>query len=260
MQGWVGMIGIAARPQSIRVSALRQISLAVLLLVALTGCTNAGNYAPVFGSGSIDRQTTKTHIVQSGETLYAIAFRYGVDYQGLAKANRIAPPYVIFVNQKIRLTAIPDPVKAATKQQKVRSAPAAKPQPVTATRPQNSTISWRWPIKGEVINVFSLKDRVNKGIDIRGKLGDKVRAAADGVVVYAGGGLRGYGKLVIVKHSDSFLSAYGYNREIQVKEGDRVKGGQVVAEVGSSSAKQEMLHFEIRRNGKPENPLLYLPR
>ena len=111
-----------------------------------------------------------------------------------------------------------------------------------------------------MVNSFSLNGRINKGIDIRGKLGDKVRAAADGVVVYAGGGLRGYGKLVIVKHSDSFLSAYGHNRKIQVKEGDRVKGGQVVGEVGPSSSKQEMLHFEIRRNGKPENPLLYLPR
>jgi lipoprotein NlpD len=110
-----------------------------------------------------------------------------------------------------------------------------------------------------VILAFSTTGRVNKGVDIRGRLGESVAAAADGVVVYAGGGLRGYGKLVIVKHNDHFLSAYGHNRAILVKEGEKVKGGQVVAEIGSSGLNQEMLHFEIRRDGKPEDPLLYLP-
>ena len=107
---------------------------------------------------------------------------------------------------------------------------------------------------------FSTTGKVNKGIDIRGGLGESVAAAADGVVVYAGGGLRGYGKLVIVKHNDHFLSAYGHNRAILVKEGEKVKGGQVVAEIGSSGPGKEMLHFEIRRDGKPEDPLLYLPK
>jgi len=100
---------------------------------------------------------------------------------------------------------------------------------------------------------------VNKGVDIRGKLGESVTSAAAGTVVYAGGGLRGYGKLVIVKHDNHFLSAYGHNRTILVKEGDKVKGGQVVAEIGSSGPNQEMLHFEIRKDGKPEDPLNYLP-
>ena len=242
-------------------SAPARLSLLMLLLVGLMGCSFSGGYAPVFGAGNFDGQGARTHTVQAGETLYAIAFRYGVNYHGLAKANRIKPPYVIYVNQKIRLISSPEPVQSpepAAKQQKSARPPVVKPRPIAVA--QNSTITWRWPIKGEVVNSFSLKGRINKGIDIRGKLGDKVRAAADGVVVYAGGGLRGYGKLVIVKHSDSFLSAYGHNRKIQVKEGDRVKGGQVVGEVGPSSSKQEMLHFEIRRNGKPENPLLYLPR
>ena len=101
--------------------------------------------------------------------------------------------------------------------------------------------------------------KVNKGVDIQGELGESVHNAADGVVVYAGGGLRGYGKLVIVKHNDRFLSAYGHNRAILVKEGEKVKGGQIVAEIGSSESNLEMLHFEIRKDGKPEDPLIYLP-
>jgi lipoprotein NlpD len=129
----------------------------------------------------------------------------------------------------------------------------------TPTRSQASNLRWRWPVAGQVVNAFSLTGKVNKGVDIRGKLGESVFAAADGIVVYAGGGLRGYGKLVIVKHNDKFLSAYGHNRAILVKEGEKVKGGQVVAEIGSSRSNQKMLHFEIRRNGKPEDPLLYLP-
>jgi lipoprotein NlpD len=101
---------------------------------------------------------------------------------------------------------------------------------------------------------------VNKGLDISGKPGDRVNAAAEGVVVYAGGGLRGYGKLVIVKHNNQYLSAYGHNRSINVKEGDSVKRGQKLAEIGATGSQQPILHFEIRKSGKPVNPLGYLPK
>ena len=108
-------------------------------------------------------------------------------------------------------------------------------------------------------DAFSLKKNINKGIDIKGKAGQRVSAAADGMVVYAGGNLRGYGKLVIIKHNESFLSAYGNNQEILVREGEQVKGGQMVAKVGTTAGKVEMLHFEVRLNGRPEDPLKYLP-
>jgi lipoprotein NlpD len=118
---------------------------------------------------------------------------------------------------------------------------------------------WDWPLRGEVLGDFSLQGKVNKGIDIAGKPGSGVKAAADGVVVYAGSNLRGYGKLVIVKHNHQFLSAYGNNYSIRVDEGKKVKAGDVLGRVGSSDSNIEMLHFEIRKDGIPVNPVDYLP-
>jgi lipoprotein NlpD len=118
--------------------------------------------------------------------------------------------------------------------------------------------SWQWPVQGEVLKGFSLQMGGNKGIDIAGNLGDPVRAVAPGKVVYSGSGLRGYGNLVIIKHSDNYLSAYAYNKKLLVKEGDVVKAGAEIAKMGQNDAGRVMLHFEIRRNGKPVNPLLYL--
>jgi lipoprotein NlpD len=121
-------------------------------------------------------------------------------------------------------------------------------------------VAWRWPADGSVVGSYAAGDQTRQGIDIAGKAGDPVRAAADGAVVYSGNGLIGYGELIIIKHSPSFLSAYGHNSKRLVKEGDRVKAGQVIAEMGSSSASRDSLHFEIRRNGKPANPIDFLPR
>ena len=226
--------------------------------VLISGCGFGGGYAPVYSPGEERTSAVRSHVVRSGETLYSIAFRYGLDYKEIADANDIPKPYTIFVNQKLRLVGT---AKSA-------AIPKPKPKPKVVAKKstsspkkesQASNVDWRWPVPGEVIKPFALTGDVNKGVDIRGRLGESVRAAADGVVVYAGGGLRGYGKLVIVKHSDRYLSAYGHNRAIRVKEGQKVKGGQVVAEIGSSGTDQEMLHFEIRRDGKPADPLLYLP-
>lgn len=230
-----------------------------LALFGLVACQSSGIYVPVIGSGESGAYAKGYYTVQSGDTLYSIAFRYGLDYKKLARSNKIAPPYTIFVNQRIRLKgSLP---KRSTPRQKTiaKSSPQKTKKPVTR-KTQAPKLNWQWPVPGEVVLAFSTTGKVNKGIDIRGGLGESVAAAADGVVVYAGGGLRGYGKLVIVKHNDHFLSAYGHNRAILVKEGEKVKGGQVVAEIGSSGPGQEMLHFEIRRDGKPEDPLLYLPK
>ena len=144
------------------------------------------------------------------------------------------------------------------------------PAPVLAQTPSAAAIPadvatvggvhWRWPAKGSLLDRFMAGDATKQGIDIAGSAGEAVVAASDGVVVYSGSGLVGYGELIIIKHSPSFLSAYGHNRKRLVKEGDRVKAGQVIAEMGSSSASRDSLHFEIRRNGKPANPVDFLPR
>lgn len=120
-------------------------------------------------------------------------------------------------------------------------------------------INWRWPHGGTVIAGYSTSGKVNKGIDIAGQAGDAVRAAASGNVVYAGNGLLGYGNLIIVNHNEHYLSAYAHNRKILVQEGEDVTAGQVIAELGSSGAERPMLHFEIRKNGNPVDPLHYLP-
>lgn len=127
--------------------------------------------------------------------------------------------------------------------------------------PKNSTpITWQWPSKGRLISGFSSSDRGNKGIDIAGKRGQSIMASSDGKVVYAGNALRGYGNLIIIKHTDDYLSAYAHNDRIFVSEGKRVKKGQKIASMGSSSANSVRLHFEIRYKGKSVNPLRYLPK
>ena len=140
-----------------------------------------------------------------------------------------------------------------------KPAPAAPP-PANESVSAPGEVAWRWPAEGQLAGTFVAGDPTKQGIDIVGKAGDPVRAAADGSVVYSGNGLVGYGELIIIKHNPSFLSAYGHNRKRLVKEGDKVKSGQVIAEMGSSSATRDSLHFEVRRNGKPGNPLDYLPR
>ncbi len=121
-------------------------------------------------------------------------------------------------------------------------------------------VAWVWPAKGRLTSGFKANGGLNKGIDLKGKLGEPVIAAAAGRVVYSGEGLRGYGKLVIVKHSDKYLSAYAHNRKLLVKEGNNVRKGQKIAEMGSTGTDSVKLHFEIRYDGKPINPLKHLPK
>ena len=238
-----------------------------LICLLIVGCAGGG-FAPVRQVGA----SKSTHTVVTGDTLYSIAFRYGLDFQSVARANNIRKPYTIFVGQRLKIPSTktvapekdgPPPGKRVSKPSLetvvVTAKPPAKKTP-TVTRPSGaSTINWAWPLAGEVLRRFALQGEVNKGIDIGASAGTAVKAAADGVVVYAGGNLRGYGKLVIVKHNDAFLSAYGNNRSIRVKEGAKVKQGQKISVVGTNRAQQALLHFEIRRDGKPVNPELHLP-
>jgi|TARA_B100000315_G_scaffold70219_1_gene64089 lipoprotein NlpD len=218
---------------------------------------------PVTSAGEGGKSAPGFHLVQAGETLYSIAWRYGMDYRELASTNQIGPPFTIYVNQKLSLLKRSN--RKSSKPGKIQSAPkAATVKPAKPKRDavasQAANIKWSWPVRGPVIRRFSPQKGLNKGIDIKSRLGQPVSSAADGIVVYAGGGLRGFGKLIIVKHTQDYLSAYGHNRALLVKEGEKVKGGQHVAEIGSNGSNEEMLHFEIRRNGKPENPLRYLPK
>ncbi|MFZ3203350.1 MAG: peptidoglycan DD-metalloendopeptidase family protein [Pseudomonas sp.] len=229
--------------------------------------------------------TSGQYVVRRGDTLYSIAFRFGWDWKALAARNGIAPPYLIRVGQVIRfdgrqpargsvVASAPTVTRPAAVARPIAPihAPAARPQaqtsvpikPTPATTPvqsvQRSASGWAWPAGGVVIGRFSSNGSLNKGIDIAGDLGQPVLAASDGSVVYAGSGLRGYGELVIIKHSDTYVSAYGHNRRLLVQEGQQVKAGQTIAEMGSTGADRVKLHFEIRRQGKPVDPLQYLPR
>ena len=207
--------------------------------------------------------------VQRGDTLYGVAFRNGIDFRDLAAWNGIGAPYTIYPGQSLRLYPSngKDVVAAGTRPASAVSRPTSPavstpprsvaPPPVA---PANSGVSWRWPADGAVIGRFAAGDATKQGVDIAGTSGQPVRAAGDGVVVYSGGGLVGYGELVIVKHNEAWLSAYGHNRTRLVNEGQNVKAGQQIAEMGRSGASRDMLHFEIRYNGKPVDPQLYLPR
>ena len=225
------------------------------------------------------------YVVQVGDTLYAVAFRLGVDYRALAEVNGIEPPYIIRVGSALKtdLEATENIISAAKgppddfsvseivgenqRAEPVRppSSPATKKdgsisKATTADESLREKVSvepWRWPVKGKVSRRYS--EHKHKGIDLLGNRGDPIQAAASGIVVYAGTGVTGYGALLILKHNDTYLSAYGHNDTLLVQEGDRVVSGQTIAKMGSSSADMVKLHFEIRRNGIPVDPLTILP-
>ncbi|WP_245540023.1 peptidoglycan DD-metalloendopeptidase family protein [Rudaea cellulosilytica] len=155
------------------------------------------------------------------------------------------------------IAATPPPV-AAPAAKNVAESPPSKPANESASSNVGG-ITWHWPNGGKVVGTFVAGDQTKQGVDIAGSAGDPVQAAADGDVVYSGNGLLGYGELIIVKHNASFLSAYGHNRKRLVAEGDKVRAGQQIAEMGSSASSRDELHFEIRKNGKPVNPLDFLP-
>jgi len=241
------------------------LALCGLVFCLLSACTN-NNYAPIYNLERPKTVTKGTHVVRRGDTLYSVAWRYGRDYRELAKVNGIRWPYTIYLGQRISLSKVAPAKKwtpiATSKQAQKESKPKKKvvvqqkpaPQPIMKKGP----VAWSWPVKGSIVGKFNGVS--NKGVDIKGKTGQSVKAAADGVVVYAGSGLIGYGNLVIIKHSEAFLSAYAHNKKVLVAEKNNVKAGQKIAEIGLSGSSENKLHFEIRKNGKPVNPLWYLPK
>lgn len=226
--------------------------------------------------------------VRRGDTLYSIAFRFGLDWRQVAGWNEIRSPFTIRPGQELRLSRPPDrsrpvavsdttngtsaPAGNAGRQSPSSPEPVPAPAPVpepavsspsppSASGPARTVggVAWQWPTEGRLARSFDAA-ATRKGIGIAGTRGQAVLAAAAGDVVYSGTALIGYGELIIIKHSDKLLSAYGHNRRRLVADGDRVERGQKIAEMGQDDRREDVLHFEIRRDGQPVNPLDYLPQ
>lgn len=300
----------------VRTGGIAVISLASAMLA---GCGAPGPLMPEQrASPDAESRTApapETYRVRRGDTLYSIAFGYGLDWRRVASWNDIAAPYTIHVGDWIRLQPPPDmrpavvavetpettprraagsdsgPTTAAERpirttgpepaETPVSTSPTARtprpsalaetrspapastssqntpPVPEAATR-SAAGVAWRWPAEGPIARGFNA-GASRKGILISGEGGQPIRAAADGEVVYSGNGLIGYGELIIIKHSDRMLSAYAHNRERLVGEGQQVRSGQLIARMGANERDQPVLHFEIRRDGKPDDPANYLP-
>jgi lipoprotein NlpD len=251
-------------------AAPRLCVLVAALAVGFSACTSAPSYEQ------------RTYVVRAGDTLFSIAWQHGVDQRDLARWNGIKNPDLIQVGQHLRLS----PSTATTTQAKSgQSAPAppargsaagstgggtaqaggspskssaAKP-PAEPPLPSLPPPQWAWPVDGQVVTRFGSHEGIATGVGIGGHAGDAVRAAAAGRVVYAGSGLVGYGQLVIIKHNETYLTAYGYNSELLVMQGQDVARGQKIASMGLGPERQPRLHFEIRRNGVPVDPLQFFP-
>lgn len=225
-------------------------------------------YAPKSTGGGTSKSYSQQKMVrvEKGDTLFALSKRYDVSIERLAQLNQLKKPYVIQPGQTIYLKPLntaSDNIKvnkpAAPTRSSSRSGTGKVKQSPVQTTSWPTSVRWQRPANGKVVKKFDRKRNDAKGIDIAGKLGDAVVAAADGRVVYSGNGLISYGNLVIIKHNKSYLSAYAYNRKLLVNEGDEVKSGQKIAEMGRKDKQSPRLHFEIRKNGKPVDPLKYLP-
>jgi lipoprotein NlpD len=244
----------------------------VSIVAALLASCQAPAPAPVQERPQPPSEKILVHRVSEGESLYVIAWRYELDYSRLARVNGLSPPYTLYPGQKLSLdlNRAPPPAAITRPSQPVRAVAVPDKPDVAAETPPKVVIpkqpplptgkwAWHWPAEGRVVKEYDAGKKL-KGISIYTVQGEKVKAAAPGVVVYAGNGLRGYGNLVIVKHSDKHLSAYAHNKSLLVRENDTVSQGQSIALVGSDTSRRDRLYFEIRENGKPVNPLGLLPR
>jgi lipoprotein NlpD len=258
-----------------------------LALLFLAGCTSSPRTpAPVETRGSSPKVSVQAaapvtevvkvmpgaenagkpgyYTVQRGDTLTRIALDHGHSWRDLASWNSLPNAHLIEVGQVLRVvppTALVEPSGVVVQPMGGSAEAATAPKPVAAPTPAPSAndegLGFAWPANGSVIGGFD--EIKNKGLDIGGKAGDPVLAAADGQVVYAGAGLRGYGNLIILKHNNTFLTAYAHNQALLVKEDQKVRKGQKIAEMGKTDADRVKLHFEIRRQGKPVDPAKYLP-
>lgn len=273
-----------------------KVAIITIAIVLLSACGHQRHYAPVSNKDSAAKYTIyghqktrpKEHRVREGDTLYSIAWQNKITVSQLASANNLRPPYRIYPGQLLSLSTT---VSAASKKASSIKPKSLPSQPQANKNKQNTKVgtksasnkktnkkrqkrqsvdndssltssssTWYWPAKGKIITHYSATGSIHKGIDFSGKLGDAVLATQAGQVVYAGSGLIGYGKLIILKHGNNYLSAYAHNNRIIVKEGEQVKARQKIAEIGKTGTNRFKLHFEIRRDGKSVDPLKYLSK
>ncbi len=245
---------------------MRPLAWIIFLGVLLAGCSLS----------AITRHDQYT--VRRGDTLYSVAKSYDLNWREVARWNNIQSPYTISPGQVLSLDRYPAiaysdrgnskpsaksakaPPPARSAAPKPRKAAVDKPAP---TRPppivEDKSKNWRWPTSGAILRTYE-QTQPRHGIDIGGSLGADIVAAESGRVVYSGAGLKGYGKLVIIKHDERFLTAYGFNRKVLVAQGDSVNAGQKIAEMGVGPRNENMLHFELRQDGQPVDPQRLLPR
>lgn len=260
-------------------TAAGRIGAAGLCAVLLGGCAEFYRWPDRMNAPPAARRAEPApeghYVIKPGDTLYSIAFRHQLDFRELAVWNDIGPDYLIRPGQVIRLSA-PEVVATSGATSSIQTAPMesgpAAPAPAPSASPPVAVsvpapspaperaagpLSWQWPMRGAIVKEFG--DGSGKGVDIAGQLGQPVVAVAPGKVVYSGAALKGYGELIIIKHDDVHLSAYGYNRRRLVGEGATVAAGQPIAELGLGPEQKPVLHFELRRKGKPVDPQKFLP-
>lgn len=224
--------------------------------ILLSGCQSTPSHAPVDNAWQ-EQKYAANYKVREGDTLYAIAWLYERDYRDLAAINHLPYPYPLKVGQIVHINGqnssyyqIERPIQV----NKISNNLGIKTQKILSNDNKRGNIHWLWPTKGNVMNRFSLA-KGNKGVDIAGINGQPVLAARSGKIAYSGNGLKGYGHLIIIKHDDEYLSAYAYNRKLLVQEGNFVKAGQKIAEMGNDRVRKGVLHFEIRKAGQPIDPM-----
>ena len=221
-------------------------------IVLLSGCAGALQWNTPQDAAPVEAAPA-AYTVKAGDDVYAIAFRYGLDYHDVASWNHLGSDYRIHPGDKLLLRA-----PAGTLHKAAPGTTTARAAAVVA--PPSGPLQWAWPVDGQVVRMFHAGSSLAKGVDITAQQGTEIRAASSGRVVYAGTGIVGYGKLIIIKNSDAFLSAYADNDQILVKEGDNVRIGDRIATMGLGRDNRPVLHFEIRYDGNPVDPLSYLPR
>jgi len=273
-----------------RMRWLRALLLGAAVVVTVSGCASRKNRAPVVNLSTTqvaEHRAAGTYTVKAGDTLFSIARSFNTSVAELTRLNDLLDPGRLWAGQVLRLRddtprsgapaqaptrspaqpaaqprANPAPAAAKPAQTAAKppvNPPAKPPAPSAKTpaKPATPSRDWGWPAQGNIIRSFSAQ---TKGIDIAGKAGDPVRAAAAGTVRYVGNGVRGLGNLVLIEHDKDFLSVYAHNQKLLVTIGQQVKKGERIALLGQSDTTSPRLHFEIRRNGTPINPINHLPR
>jgi lipoprotein NlpD len=246
-----------------------------IIVLCLTACSGGRQaVAPIGSFGSSQKQSITSsskkyttappsvYRVKRGDTLYSISWRYGMNYKTLANINNIRSPYNIYVGQKLVFKSAKRTTVSSTKTVRSKtSVPATTSRSSEKVESRSTAVSsWLWPTKGKVTSSYASSATGRNGISISGQPNQAIIAAAAGKVVYSGNGLPRYGNLLIIKHNETYLSAYAHNKSLLLKEGDYVKAGQKIATMGRTGTQTTKLHFEIRKNGKPVDPVRFLPK